>query len=86
MQILGDSLVGVAFIRNAIATAVVFAISPWQAGMGTWHMFLLAGFLALIVNLLALPMWWYGKRSRSKCAEAYLRLAKRQFDPRGHAA
>jgi len=47
--------------------------------MGLWNMFLLTGFLALAINLLSLPMWWYGKFARARLANAYMRMAKRQF-------
>jgi len=51
--------------------------------MGVWNLFLLTGFLALAVNLLAVPMWWYGKTLRAKCAENYATMSTKQFDPRG---
>lgn len=50
--------------------------------MGVWYMFLMASLLSLLVNLLAIPMWWYGKAARAKCAQKYAGMAKRQFDVR----
>lgn len=51
--------------------------------MGLWNMFLLAGFLALFVNLLSVPMWWYGKVARARLADAYSRMPRKQFVARG---
>ncbi|KAF7549277.1 hypothetical protein G7Z17_g6485 [Cylindrodendrum hubeiense] len=34
--ILGNALTGVIFVRNILATALVFAISPWMEGMGIY--------------------------------------------------
>lgn len=82
-QILGDALVAVAFVRNALSMSIVFALTPWINALGYRNMFLSAGFFALGFNLLVVPMIIYGKRLRVMCAKRYGELAKMQFDPKG---
>lgn len=78
-QILPDSLVGVAFVRNIMATALVFALAPWLDGMGIYNAFVLFGCLAVAFSLSAVPMLIWGKRWRARRAERYRWYAGRQF-------
>jgi len=77
-EILGDSLVGVCFVRNAIAACIVFATSPWIEGMGTYNAFVLLGCVALFVMLLCVPMIIWGKKFRILCKKRYAAYAKSQ--------
>ncbi|KAH7323818.1 serine/threonine kinase 16 [Rhexocercosporidium sp. MPI-PUGE-AT-0058] len=81
-EILGDGMVAVTFVRNAIATVIVFVLPPWLKGMGTYNMFALIGVLALASGLMFVPMMMYGKRVRIACASRYARYAQKQFNPR----
>ncbi|THY19391.1 FAD/NAD(P)-binding domain-containing protein, partial [Aureobasidium pullulans] len=38
-NIAGDALVGVAFVRNICATAIVFAATPWMEALGMYYLF-----------------------------------------------
>ncbi|CZR67587.1 related to HOL1, putative substrate-H+ antiporter [Phialocephala subalpina] len=82
-EILGDALVGVCFVRNAIAAAIVFAVSPWIVGMGMYSTFVLLGLVALFVMLLCVPMIIWGKKLRILCKHRYATYAKVQSARRG---
>lgn len=82
-EILGDALVGVCFVRNAIAAAIVFAVSPWISGMGMYNTFILLGCIALLVMLLCVPMIIWGKKLRVLCKDRYVAYAKVQPARRG---
>lgn len=81
IQILGDALVAVTFVRNAIAMVIVFVLPPWMNGMGTYNMFVIMGVLSLTFGLTFIPMMLYGKRVRIACSSRYARYAQKQFSP-----
>lgn len=70
-QIIGSALVGVNFVQYMIATIVTFALGPWITGMGLQNNFIFMGCLALVINLLYIPMIWFGKRWRTACWGRY---------------
>ncbi|RDW57100.1 hypothetical protein BP6252_13846 [Coleophoma cylindrospora] len=82
-EILGDALVAVAFVRNILATIVVFVLTPWITNLGLHNFITSMGCLSLGINLLVVPMIIYGKRSRIACAGSYAKMQSLQFDPRG---
>ncbi|KAK5043479.1 hypothetical protein LTR84_011948 [Exophiala bonariae] len=84
-EIVADALVAVAFVRNGLSMVVVFVLTPWIAGMGFRNSFTLIGCLALFINLLCLPMIYFGKRWRVACAERYETMIGLQFNTRSHA-
>jgi hypothetical protein len=75
-------MVAVTFIRNILSMIMVFALSPWIAGMGVYNMFILLGVLSLTVCATCVPMLIYGKKLRIKCADNYKKFAARQFKTR----
>jgi len=75
-------MVIVTFVRNMVSMAMVFAISPWIAGMGVYNMFVLLGVLTIAVNATYIPMMIYGKRLRKLSAQNYAKYAARQFRTR----
>ncbi|KAH8657495.1 major facilitator superfamily domain-containing protein [Tricladium varicosporioides] len=81
-EILGDALVGIAFVRNLAAAAVVFAQDPWTQAIGLRGLFTCIGCISIGFNILIIPLTIWGKKFRIKCAKRYARLAERQFDPR----
>ncbi|KAJ5611165.1 MFS general substrate transporter [Penicillium lagena] len=81
-EIIGSALVGVNFVQYMFATIVIFALDPWIQGMGLQNTFILIGCLAFLVNLLCIPMIWFGKRWRIACRGRYEKMAARQFDDR----
>jgi hypothetical protein len=74
-QILGGALVAISFVRNGLATAIVFAFNPWVADMGYKNTFILCGSLSLFFNLLCMPMIIWGRAWRVRFAEKYKRDA-----------
>lgn len=69
---------GVSFVRNAIATALIFAIPPWMDGMGVYNMFILLGCLAILVNSPYVLFLIWGKKWRGMTANRYRFYAERQ--------
>jgi hypothetical protein len=83
VEILGDALIGVAFVRNGLSTALVFGISPWMANTGVYNMFVVAGCVSLAVTMLCIPMRVWGKTIRAKTRERYAVSADKQYGNRG---
>ncbi|OCK77932.1 MFS general substrate transporter [Lepidopterella palustris CBS 459.81] len=81
-EVVGDSLVAVAFVRNAFATVIVCALTSWINGLGLHNMFTSAGCIALLLSLTTLPMIIWGKKARIITAQTYKKMAARQFNPR----
>jgi hypothetical protein len=77
-QILGDALVGVVFVRNAISVALVFAVPPWMKNMGVYNMFVLCGVLGAVVAVTAVPLTIWGRKWRIVLARRYQKYAARQ--------
>jgi hypothetical protein len=82
LQILGDALVGVAFIRNIFATIILFTLTQWTEALGFYNLFTCVGCIALGLNLTVVPMIIWGKKWRLLCAKRYQAMADRQFDAR----
>ncbi|RDW76843.1 uncharacterized protein DSM5745_06835 [Aspergillus mulundensis] len=74
-EIIGDALVGVAFVRNGLATVFVFALTPWIEASGLINMFIAVACIATAMTLTIVPMIVYGKRMRAWTAERYGRMA-----------
>lgn len=70
-QLVGDALVSVAFVRNGLATVIVFALTPWIESVGLYNMFVSAACLATAILLLTVPMIVWGKRARCWTAGRY---------------
>jgi len=78
-EILPDALIGVAFVRNIMATILVFVIQPWFNGMGVYNSFVLLGCISVAFSLTAIPMYIWGKKARIRCADRYRHYAEKQF-------
>ncbi|KPI39025.1 putative MFS-type transporter [Cyphellophora attinorum] len=78
-DIIGDALTSVVFVRNAISTALVFAVTPWMTGMGVFNMFIMLGCLGLAVALTCVPLIIWGRRWRIRLAGRYEYFAMRQL-------
>ena len=81
-DIIGDALVAVAFVRNAIPTALTLAIMPRIAGMGPYDFFVTMGVISVICLLTMIPMIWFGKRCRRRTREKYRGFARVQVNAR----
>lgn len=78
-QILGDALVGVVFVRNAISTALIFAVPPWMTNMGIYDMFVVCGVLAALIALTCVPLIIWGRLFRQRLAGRYMKYEERQY-------
>lgn len=81
-EILGDALIGLAFVRNAMATIIVFVQDPWTGAIGLRGMFTCIGCITVGLNLLIIPGIIWGKRLRIRCADRYRGMAAKQFNSR----
>ncbi|KAL4814466.1 major facilitator superfamily domain-containing protein [Aspergillus spinulosporus] len=77
-RIIGDALVGVAFVRNGLATVFVFALTPWIEASGLVNMFIAVTCIATAMTLTILPMIVFGKRLRVWTEVRYRRMAALQ--------
>ncbi|KAM6520091.1 hypothetical protein FALCPG4_013643 [Fusarium falciforme] len=77
--ILGPALTAVVFVRNIIATGLVFAVSPWMAGMGVYDMFVLLGCIAAAIALTCVPLMIWGRKFRARLAPKYDYFIDQQF-------
>ncbi|KAF4336859.1 HOL1 substrate-H+ antiporter [Fusarium beomiforme] len=69
--IIGPALTGVVFIRNVIATGLVFSASPWMEGMGVYNMFVVLSCISALVALTCIPMIIWGRKFRTRLAGKY---------------
>lgn len=81
-QIVGDALVGVTFVRNAVSAGIIFAISPWIKAIGFHDTVTSVGCISLAISLLFIPMIVWGKKMRISGASRYSYYAMRQFNAR----
>ncbi|KAL4777261.1 major facilitator superfamily domain-containing protein [Aspergillus nidulans var. acristatus] len=77
-RIIGDALVGVAFVRNGLATVFVFALTPWIEASGLINMFIAVACIATAMTLTMVPMIVFGKRLRVWTEVRYRRMAALQ--------
>lgn len=78
LQILGDALVGVVFVRNAISTCMIFAVPPWMVNLGIYNMFVVCGVMAAVIAMTSIPLTIWGRQWRSSLAGRYEKYASRQ--------
>lgn len=71
-------MVGVIFVRNALAVVVMFALNPWLDGMGLQNTFILLSVVCLLITLLPVPFFIWGKKARASTSQAYQLYAERQ--------
>lgn len=78
-EILPDSLIGVAFLRNILAAVLVFVVQPWFNRMGVYNAFVPLGCISVTFSLTAIPIYIWGKKFRTKCAAKHRYYAGKQF-------
>ena len=81
-QLVGDGMVGVIFVRNALATLTSTCLSPWVSTMGLRNMFIVSGCLSIAILLLTVPMIIWGRKCREWTAKRYMTMAAKQSDAR----
>ncbi|KAJ5832496.1 major facilitator superfamily domain-containing protein [Penicillium riverlandense] len=82
-NIVADSLVGVTFIRNLLATILIFALTPWIEAVGISSVFLTLSLLSLAVLVPGtLCFLYFGKRLRVRTASRYRHYSTVQVENR----
>ncbi|KAF2010110.1 MFS general substrate transporter [Aaosphaeria arxii CBS 175.79] len=81
-QIVGDAMVGVTFIRNLCSTIMIFAKTPWIAGIGLQNTFIMIGVILASILFGNGFLVYYGKYFRYKYRATYQKYAMKQFEPR----
>ncbi|KIW18432.1 hypothetical protein PV08_02720 [Exophiala spinifera] len=79
-NIVGDSLVAVTFVGDALASAVAMSLSPWIKGTGLNTVFVICTVVSTVVFLTTIPMMIWGKAFRARTAKRYAMMAQRQFN------
>lgn len=74
-QIISDSLVAVTFVKNLFPTILVFALSPWIAGVGLANVFIILTVMVVVILLGNIIFIIWGKRFRTRSADKYRRYA-----------
>ncbi|KAF4589650.1 major facilitator superfamily transporter [Ophiocordyceps camponoti-floridani] len=75
-DIISQSFVIIAFLRNFLGMAGVLSLTPWRQNMGVIYMFVIIAVLAFTVNCLAIPLVIWGKKLRAKTAPRYYRMVR----------
>ncbi|KAF5686923.1 HOL1 substrate-H+ antiporter [Fusarium circinatum] len=78
-HIIGPALTGVVFVRNVIATGLVFAVTPWMEGMGVYNMYVVLGCISTAVALTCVPMVIWGRTFRVRLAGKYEYFTNKQY-------
>lgn len=81
-NVLGDALVAITVMRNAISTIFSFCLTNWIDGMGLQNTFVLVTVLAFVISLLPLAILQWGKQVRVRTAPAYEHFSRRQANRR----
>jgi hypothetical protein len=82
-QIIADSVVGITFIRNVLATTFVFALTPWVAAVRLENVMLTFAMITILVLCGAtVGLIIYGKRLRCATVGVYQVYARKQMDTR----
>ncbi|KAL3476275.1 major facilitator superfamily domain-containing protein [Aspergillus californicus] len=74
-EIVGDALVGVTFIRNAVSTAFIFALDPWFKAIGIRNVVISMAVISVFVLSFAAVFLRWGKQLRAHGASRYRRYA-----------
>ncbi|POR33087.1 Major facilitator superfamily transporter [Tolypocladium paradoxum] len=77
-RVIGDALVGVVFIRNAISVIVLFCLSPWRDAVGMQNLFVMVGIISFLFCMVPIPLLIWGKRARVATADKYRYYSGRQ--------
>lgn len=72
-------MTGVVFVRNVIATGLVFAASPWMEGMGVYNMFVVLSCISTAIALTCIPMVIWGRKFRVQLAGKYDYFINQQY-------
>ena len=68
---IGDAVVSVVFVRNALSALIWIGIVPWVGSGGLNDILIVISVAASIVILLPIPLLLYGRRGRIATAAKY---------------
>ncbi|KAM0666082.1 hypothetical protein ACQRIU_003937 [Beauveria bassiana] len=77
-SIVGSSMIGIIFMRNVFAVVILFALTPWITAMGLINVHIIVAVIIFVIQLLAVPFLFWGKRFRAATAQRYRYHAQRQ--------
>ncbi|KAH7141983.1 major facilitator superfamily domain-containing protein [Dactylonectria macrodidyma] len=81
-DVIADSMVAITFARNAVATAFIFASTPWIEAVGIDHVFLTLALVCVACIVPIIPLLIFGKRIRSHTAAKYKTYSGNQTESR----
>ncbi|KAG5358409.1 putative MFS-type transporter [Yarrowia sp. B02] len=76
-MIVADAFIGVIVIRNGLAMAILFCMSPWVSRVGLQNVYIMGGCFTLIPLILTVPMIIWGKELRRRSESRYLKESTR---------
>lgn len=68
---IGDALVGVVFVRNALAAVLWLCVMPWMDGSGIRSVFIVAAAMSMVILLIPVPLLYWGRSGRIATADKY---------------
>ncbi|OQE31732.1 hypothetical protein PENSTE_c001G03975 [Penicillium steckii] len=77
-DILSDSLVAVALMRNLLSVIIMFTFTPWITGLGIRDTFIMVAVLATVSLLIPIAFLIWGKQWRRSGADKYRKYALTQ--------
>lgn len=78
-QILGDSIVGITFVRNSVSASFIFTLDPWFKAVGIQNSIPSMAIITAFFLLHSLVFLKYGKALRVLTASKYRQLASKQM-------
>ena len=82
-EIVGDALVSIMIMRNALATGILFALPPWlRSNSGPISVFVTMGSLGMLLLVGNIVVIKWGKKLRALGAARYRYFAEKQYCPR----
>ncbi|ETS79680.1 hypothetical protein PFICI_09533 [Pestalotiopsis fici W106-1] len=78
-NLIGDAIIGVIFVRNAISVIILFVLTPWIDGLGLEYMFVSCALITLVITLgFPVILLVFGKRMRQSTSELANKFSLRQ--------
>jgi hypothetical protein len=71
LQILGDVLVWVVFIRNGLSVLIMSVFTPWISSFGIQNTFICAAIISLAMTIMPIGLLIWGKRAQERTAPKY---------------
>jgi hypothetical protein len=79
LQLVGDAIVGVIFVRNVLSVAILFSMTPWIEAMGLQYMIVLLALITLTINMgFPILLLMFGKRARQSTITVFGSFARQE--------